>query len=303
MRHRAIPAAAALVAVALLAAASAAGARAATGVVVAEAPTSHFPDLAFSLSLPRDENLRAAQLTVTENGKPVRDVTIAKPGAEEVGAVLAIDTSDSMIGKPIQSAMAAARAFAERRNPGQRLALVLFNDNTDVILPLTSDTALIAASLERVPTLQTGTHIYDALERAATLLRDSGITGGSIILLSDGTDIGSTIDQETAIKAVNEAKARVFAVGLPSKQYDPDALKAIAAQTSGTYSEASSAEALSGIYSELGYTLSNEYVLRYRSLAGPDAKINVKVKVAGFPGTAATTYTTPALAAGRAPGS
>ena len=214
MSPRRVRAATALAAAALLAAVLAAAAAGASDVKLAEAPVSNFPDMAFTLGLPSTQKLTPAQLKVTENRRPVQDVSVARPGAEEVGAVLLIDASKSMAGKPITEAMAAARAFAARRNPGQRLALVTFNDKVTVVLPLTSDAALIKSALAKTPTLETGTKIYDGIDQARKLLEDAGITGGSIVLLSDGKDVGSTIDQQTAIDGVNDAKARVFAVGL-----------------------------------------------------------------------------------------
>ena len=305
MTARRTRAAAALVAAALIAAALAAvaaGAQSTSGVRLAEATDSNFPDIAFVLSLPQKRPLTVTDLRVTENGKPVQDVTIAKPGADDLGVVLLVDASDSMKGRPIADAMEAARTFAARRNPGQQLAFVTFNSATTVVLPLTNDPAAIAKALARAPRLATGTHIYDALESARALLESSGISAGSIVLLSDGTDVGSTIDQEAAIASLKDTKVRVFAVGLQSRQYDPDALRAIADQSSGTYAEASGGAALNQVYSELGYTLSNEYLLRYRSLAGPDQKNRVAVRIAGIPGTARIAYQTPALPTAAPPG-
>ena len=129
--------------------------------------------------------------------------------------------------------MAAARAFSDRRNPGQQLAVVFFNNDVTVALPLTSDEGSIDAALAKTPKLDFGTHIYDGLQSAADLLSVAGIENGSIVLLSDGTDVGSTVDQQAAVNAVNGAKARVFAVGLKSSQYDPKALSSIVEQTSG----------------------------------------------------------------------
>lgn len=276
-------------------AASGAASLSASRVQIAQSPLSNFPDMAFSLGLPRDQALSAKQVHVTENGSPVNDVTVAKPGAENQGTVLLIDASDSMAGKPIKEAMSAARAFADRRNPGQPLSVVFFNDDVVVALPLTDDEKSIDAALARIPTLTTGTHINDGLQQAATVLQNAGIENGAIVLLSDGKDVGSTVDQKAAVDSVNAAKARIFAVGLKSQQYDPDSLRAIVAQTSGSYSEASSPAALNQIYSQLGYTLSNEYLLRFRSLAGPNAKMIVAVKVDGIPGKARASYATPAL--------
>ncbi len=288
----------ALVSAALVAAVAtnvATAAESAAGVGVTEATDSHFPDMAFVLSLPKKQPLTAAQLGLTENRKPVQNLTVAKPGADNVGVVLVIDASNSMKGRPIAGAMAAARAFAARRTPGQQLALITFNGKTTVVLPLTNGAAAITKALAQTPDLAPDTHIYDALDSARKLLEESGVAAGSIVLLSDGKDIGSDIDQTTAISALKDTKVRVFAVGLHSGQYDPAALKAVAAQTSGNYSEASSASALKQIYAGLGYTLSNEYVVRYRSLAGPGQQTRVAVKVAGIPGTARTSYVTPSL--------
>ena len=284
-----------LAAAALFAAVVATGAQSASSVSITEATDSNFPDMAFVLTLPKKQPLTAAQLGVTENRKPVQDLSVAKPGAGNVGVVLVIDASNSMKGRPIAGAMAAARAFAARRTPGQQLALITFNGKTTVVLPLTNGTAAINKALAQTPALAPDTHIYDALDAARKLLQDSGVSAGSIVLLSDGKDIGSSIDQPTAIAALKETKARVFTVGLRSGQYDPDALEALAAKTSGTYSEASGTSALKQIYAELGYTLSNEYLVRYRSLANPGQKTRVAVKVDGIPGTARTSYVTPSL--------
>ena len=270
-------------------------AQSAAAVGVTEATDSHFPDMAFILSLPKKQPLTAAQVGLTENRKPVQNLSVAKPGADNVGVVLVIDASNSMKGRPITGAMAAARAFAARRSPGQQLALITFNGKTTVVLPLTNGTAAITKALAQTPELGADTHIYDALDSGRKLLAESGVAAGSIVLLSDGKDIGSDIDQPTAIKALKDTKVRVFAVGLRSGQYDPAALKAVAEQTSGSYSEASSASALKQIYAGLGYTLSNEYVVHYRSLAGPGQQTRVAVKVDGIPGTARTSYVTPSL--------
>ncbi len=306
MRNRRTRAAATLVAAGLIiggALAGAAGASgSASGLQIAEAGISHFPDMAFTLGLPKPQPLTAAQVHVTENGGRVQNVTVAKPGAEDVGVVLVIDASNSMKGEPIAQAMAAARAFAARRNPGQQLALIVFNDKSTIVLPLTNDQAAITKALAQNPELAAGTHIYDAIQEAGQLLANARVSTSSIVLLSDGNDVGSTVDQATAISSLADTKTRVFAVGLTSGQSDPATLQAISETTGGSYTEASGSAALTQIYSQLGYTLSNEYLLRYRSLAGPDVKTNVVVQVQGIPGTARAVYTTPALPTVAAPG-
>jgi tight adherence protein B len=89
---------------------------------------------------------------------------------------------------------------------------------------------------------------------------------------------------------------RVFTVGLRSRLSKLAALKKLARDTGGRYVETKSISKLESIYRELGSTLASEYLLRYRSLAGPDEHITVTVHVDGLSGVATSQYRTPALA-------
>src|SRR5207247_6993302 len=105
---------------------------------------------------------------------------------------LVVDASESMDGKPIRAAMDAARAFAARRNPSQRLAVVTFNSSPTIKLPFTTSKDAIDAALAETPPVAYGTHIYDAVAKAERLLRSAKVDSGSIVVLSDGADTGST---------------------------------------------------------------------------------------------------------------
>ena len=74
--------------------------------------SARFPDRFYSLQLPERRLLTAADVSVTENGEPVANVSVTSPGGPGSVAVLAIDASNSMKGAPIAGAMKAARAFA-----------------------------------------------------------------------------------------------------------------------------------------------------------------------------------------------
>ena len=265
---------------------------------LSEAGVSTFPTKAYVVTLPTRAKLNLSKLTVLENGRPVNGLQLTTPGATgagNFGTILMIDSSLSMLGKPIRGAMAAARVFASRRNLGQQLALITFNANAHVLLPFTTDSPTISHALNQIPRQAYGTHMFDALLIAKQLMKDSGLRVGSIVFLSDGQNVGSTVSQDKALGELKNAHIRVFTVGLQSNAYHADTLKAIAATTGGTYSEASNPGQLAPIFSALGYTLSNEYILRYRSLAGPNKPVHLTVKVAGFPLAAKATYKSPAL--------
>ena len=286
-----------LAVLALLAASITGGASASGGVSLTEAKGAAFPNRSFVLSLPTSRALTAADVTVTENGNSVPNVSLisaAEANKRAFGVVLVIDASESMAGKPIAGAMAAARAFANRRNPHEQLALVTFNGKTDVALPFTTDNTKIRGALAQVPAVAYGTHIYDAVSTAEALLNQAHIQSGSILLLSDGADTGSVHQLGTVAKVARIDRIKLYAIGLQSKKYDPSTLTALAKKGGGEYAVATSSAEVAPLFDTLGAKLSQEYVLRYQSLAGPKQQVKVGVQVPGI-GSASSGYETPAL--------
>lgn len=257
-----------------------------------------YPGRAFTLILPTKASVSPADVTVLENGAPVDSLFVGLPGAggSKAGTVVLLDASNSMRGAPIVAALESARAFAAKRNPGQQVAIIAFNSKVAVLLPFTTSQPEIDAALAKAPRLAEKTHIYDALAKALGLMRDNGIAAGAVVLLSDGKDIGSTTTQAAVMADLAKNHVRVFSVALRSPQYSAQTLKTIATTTGGTYTEASSAQALKPIFNRLGSQLAREYLITYRSLIGPNKPVQVRVNVKGFAGSAAASYTTPRLA-------
>jgi tight adherence protein B len=267
-------------------------------VSLAEAAGGQFPDRVFVLTLPSPQPLAASQLSVRENGRPVTGVTVVPATASsssQFGVVLVLDASDSMKGKPIAAALEAAQVFVNHHTPTQQVAVVTFNKDTKVEEPFTTDTGEIVRALAHQPTLAFGTHLYDAVAEGVSLLKAAKITAGSVVVLSDGADTGSTASRDEVVKAAKAAHTRVFAIGLRSEQFDPRTLRSLATGTGGDFSEASSLEDLSQIYDQLGTRLAQEYLLRYRSLQNLGSKVHVSVRVKGVAGTARAGYAAPTI--------
>ena len=164
------------------------------------------------------------------------------------------------------------------------------------MLPLTTDPAKIDAALAKPTPLNVGTHIYDAVQTAVTMLKSSNIGAGSIVVLSDGADTGSEKNLGEVAAEAQQAHIRIFSVGLRSRFFDKQTLEALSAQGGGRYTEAKAAAQLANIYSSLGSQFASEYLIHYRSLAGPGKHINVTAKVKGLKGIAGSQYETPQLA-------
>jgi tight adherence protein B len=148
--------------------------------------------------------------------------------------------------------------------------------------------------LARTPGLAGGTHIYDAVGQAITLIRAAHYQTGAVVLLSDGADTGSSLGLDQVRKLAHDARVRVFTVGLHSKTFRPAPLEQLATATGGYFSQAATPADLAGIYTQLGLKLSNQYLLRYRSLLEPGRSVHVSVSVAGI-GRARSAYVAPTL--------
>jgi tight adherence protein B len=270
----------------------------AAGPQIAETAGARFPDRAFALALPEPRQLTAADVEVLENGKPVREVSVAPAdgaAARHFGVVLAIDTSRSMRGDPLRAAIAAAREFVVHRAPDQPVALVTFNGSVDVVLPFTTDGAAIEAALAGVPQGGTGSRLADGAARAVELIKAAQMPSASVVVLSDGADWRSKTSLDAVASAARDAHARIYGVGLPSHDQRFGFLNLLAAETGAEFSAVSSLADLSRIYGRLGSRLAHQYLIQYRSDAAPGRDVRVEIRVRGIDGTAVTTYRTPAV--------
>jgi tight adherence protein B len=237
------------------------GAAVSSHVELTEAGGVTFPERAFVVSLSNGRALTAGDVQVTENGNPVVDQTLVPASLVDrrtFGTVLVLDASESMLGRPIASAVAAARAFASRRNPNQQLALVTFNGSSKVALPFTTSRTKIDAALAQPPTVAYGTYIYDAVARGEALLTDAGIQAGSIVVLSDGADTGSKATAASVAAAARAHHVKLYTIGLHSPRFDPTTLRSLAQLGGGEYTLAASTKDLTPLFDQLGARLASE---------------------------------------------
>jgi tight adherence protein B len=214
--------------------------------------------------------------------------------------VLAIDTSQSMQDAPIRAAMAAAREFAARRPAQEQLGVVFFNSRITLALPPTTDAGKISNVLSTTPPVAYGTRIYDATALATRILAQARASVRSVLLLSDGTDVGSKLAPGAVVNAARLTNTRIFSVGLRDRSYDGLTLRSLAAATGGRYTAADAGQ-LTPLFAALGGRFAREYLLSYESPTPLSTRVNVSVRVAGLAGAASTSYTSPAFRASPGP--
>jgi tight adherence protein B len=297
------PFAATLLASTLLAATLQAPPTIAAGLRLTPAKAHPFPERAYLLTLPGKSSLSANQVTVTENGSAVSDLSLVPAssiGESHFGTVVMIETSASMHGAAIRSALAAARSFAAQRSAQQPLGVVEFDSQSREVLPLSTDGGAISRVLSATPLLGSGTHIFNAVSTGLQMLSRANVTAGTIVLLSDGALTGRLSEQASrqrkaqVISAAVAQNVRVYAIGVHDAAFNAASLESLAKSAGGTYTEVNSAQ-LPALLRELGTELSNQYLIRYRSLVSPATKVEVAAHVSGQAGGALASYSTPAL--------
>jgi Ca-activated chloride channel family protein len=129
--------------------------------------------------------------------------------------VIALDLSRSMDAADLEpSRLARARlkllSLLERRQGGET-ALVVFTAHAFTVTPLTTDTRTIAALVGALYTdimPSNGSYPEVGLEKAATLLRQAGLGGGEILLISDA-DVS-----DGALAMVRDLRGQGFTVSV-----------------------------------------------------------------------------------------
>jgi Ca-activated chloride channel family protein len=129
--------------------------------------------------------------------------------AREANRVLVIDVSNSMAAEDVgASRLAAAKALAMRLARAQdgRVAVVVFEGQSEVISPLTTDSEAVASLIDTLQpgeVGQPGSDVGNAVISALRLIEADPLAKADIVVLSDGEDQGAHVTD-----AVQRAKSR-----------------------------------------------------------------------------------------------
>jgi tight adherence protein B len=233
--------------------------------------------------------IRASIYTPTGNGKPTlweNGIAVAGFQAQNLGSVKAIatliDRSQSMRGKPLADAAAAARAFVAAKRAADELAIIAFGSKVSTLSPFSTATRDADLPLGRMtPDRARGTALYDAIIAAANQLRGNPLPGRVIIVLSDGADNASSGSLATAIKAAKEANASIYAIGIEGHGFTADPLLELANATGGQYYGAASTSDLAGVYSSIAAALKKTWRIQYVTAARPGDSVRLTASIVG----------------------
>ncbi|HKR02477.1 MAG TPA: VWA domain-containing protein [Pyrinomonadaceae bacterium] len=159
-------------------------------------------------------NLRAADFSVFENGQE-RRVTEVEPASAPFNLVLLLDVSGS-VDEHINFIRKAARNFINTVGRQDRVAVISFREDVQVISDFTTDRSLLS---ERLKDIDAGgaTALYDAL--AYTLVEQLKQLRGertAVVIMSDGDDNKSFVPFGAVLDAVVESGALIYPLYVPS---------------------------------------------------------------------------------------
>ena len=158
--------------------------------------------------------MKESDFTVYENGVE-RQVTKVVPTNEPFNLVLLLDVSGS-VEERIEFIRKAARDFLNTASPQDRIAIISFRDDIQVISDFSTDRRMLSRKLDEIDA-GGGTALYDALGFVlADTVKQLRGERTAVVILSDGDDNKSFVPFPAILEAIVESGALIYPLYIPS---------------------------------------------------------------------------------------
>jgi VWFA-related protein len=158
--------------------------------------------------------MKESDFTVFENGVE-RQVTNVVPTNEPFNLVLLLDVSGS-VEERIDFIRKAARDFLKTASRQDRIAIISFRDDIQIISDFSTDRQMLSQKLEDIDA-GGATALYDALGYVlANTVKQLRGERTAIVILSDGDDNRSFVPFPAILEAIIESGALVYPLYVPS---------------------------------------------------------------------------------------
>lgn len=234
-------------------------------------------------------DLKAENFEVVQGGEP-QEITTFRPAAD-VPLVLGVvvDSSGSMAPIWPQTLATSKDFFAATMTRKDRAFLIDFDETLRLARPLTSDRLLLEETLDAVRP-RGGTALFDAV--AFSLLQFESEPGRrALIVLTDGFDSTSTIQDKTITELAGKLGVPIYVVALPSNaatrtnmsaSAQIHALKLLTDPTGGRLLRVGT-EGVGRAFAQINGELRHQYVIGYYTDVLPDdKKEKIVVRIKGY---------------------
>ena len=158
--------------------------------------------------------MRESDFTVWENGIE-RRVTNVSPANEPFNLVLLLDVSGS-VEERMDFIRKAARDFLRTASPQDRISIISFRDDIQIISDFSTDRQILSRKLDEIDA-GGGTALYDALGYILSEpLRRLRGERTAIVVMSDGDDNKTFLPFPAILEALSESGALVYPLYVPS---------------------------------------------------------------------------------------
>ena len=204
------------------------------GISIRDVDVSEFPTVRLIVSTQEAVDLSDREVEVVENGLAVDvgEVHLLGEG-DRVDAVLAIDVSNSMRGRPLNTALP-PRTFVNGVPASMPLGVVTFSDEAEVLSSLAEDRASVERAVTSIgDSTSAGTALFDAVATAVAMFDTESNVQHNLILVTDGRNTTGDADLAGAVEAAEAAGMHVFTIGLAGPATDEATLRTLASRTEG----------------------------------------------------------------------
>lgn len=223
--------------------------------------------------------------TILDDGAPQALVTFAR-GEVRITAVLLVDASFSMQGRPLRYALAGAADFVRGLSEQDDAAVWVFSDQLLRATPFTNDLGVLTAGLAGTVAAG-GTALNDHLYRAVKEL-ESRQGRRVVVILSDGVDSDSALSMDAVAWLVRRSRSLVYWIRTAAweqgvQRYSAwkdadryraeyDLLASTVVDSGGRILDLGGVEEASGAFRELLRELREQYVLGYQPAVRHDGR-------------------------------
>ncbi len=257
----------------------------ANGVSITEVDSSSWPTVRVAFGADEVDG-KEPNLNFFEGGTALPSASLYRgeigeyEDARRTDVMLVVDTSLSMgSGTRFDDAIDASNKLIDRARKGDRIGLATFGGDAKVVVKPTADLERVRAALQGIE-LANRTTMFDAVSMSSRAFGTKMDANRAIVLLSDGTDVGSIESLDEAAGEALKAQAPIFAVSIRENADDqPKDLAELGNGTGGELHTVVGTEGLDTLFAELGRRILQPYWVEYRSSAPQGSSLQFGIAV------------------------
>ena len=202
---------------------------------------------------------------LTQDGNSVQPQVTSINNVTGVSVVIVVDESSSMtVNNRMTKAKEAIRKFVENMGPYDKTAIVGFRgyDSTTVHQAMTSDKFSLINAIDSISAVADMTNIITGtIAGLNQIVNETNPT--AVIVFSDGDSNSGSRDVRGTVKLAKDKKTTIYSIALESETKYP--LENLALGSGGTFSIASDAEELAGLYAGIRDNIMSQYLVCYQT--------------------------------------